>query len=1156
MGGTMTTYLDDSGNPVTQAAPPPVYLDPNTGEPADQSHGTLPDDKTATDAWRGAVYSKMLNTDPGYGYQNADEIDKQMRAINPDYDANDSFVGAVETGFEETPLGMLIRGKAPDNFDSDSAFLRFVHGTTSFITDPVVLVPTVAGALADVVVPGAAIGGFVGGSALDAGLRKTMMDHYQKGDVKSFGELADRASDALWAATKGALGAEAFSFAGDLPVPGAIADKPLAATALRGAYQASAIATAGALLDGRVPKLRDFEDSALAVIPLNLATGGLLLKGAETKQALMDNYAENGTSPEEAEVKLQAQPPVKPDPPEGLRPAIKFEGAVVEAAADEDHSDLSERTLGTKPVTMEELEADPTLADDVLRVPEIHDQPEIDLAYELKRDALAAGEDTDAHSIEELYERNSLKSGRGFVTPDGKFLSREQAKAWVKKNEPDVHAMWEDVSGDPKGVFHSEDYTEARDRVNARNLAEGADQLKAASPELNQFLARNRTELNEIKAGGKGSKYGNSVLRTLLVGPRNLIRAEGAQVVSRLQRLIPDSVDQEALSFMRDYRDDPQELQSAIEEIRNGDNENLKAFIPSMERALNPSPEMIQADQQITQYFAKALALGRETGTLDSGIDPARYSPRLFVKAAEESEARQGTGSSKFTTKTPNAIRREYLRLLDPLKSGDIEARTFNALDELGIYADRMGTAVSTKLLATELENTDLGKHGTQEEHPEGWVELNPGRRSLAGFYVPKVVADAIAPMLREGEPQVAGLLSMQNYVKGLELGLSAFHMKALTITAMNNMTFAEFTRSLKSDNQSPEFEAREQHAALYGLTTTKTGVPVESYQGLKASSLPTGLDKLYDVPVIKQVDAFAKAVTRETFDTIQRKFKVMDFSQKESAWIAKHPNATDVEYGSAMRGISKEVNAAYGGLNWDVLGVSKGMQNFSRLLMLAPDWTYSNVLNLKYTGEGGPAGSAARSFWVKSFVTGFALTAAMSELVGGKYDIKHPEMVYMGKDKDGKEMYANWFFAGAPKDSITLARRVIKDGALRGLAEFIVYKAGPIASTITSMAFNTDATGKPISKRGEDFAQQTKDQAEFAAGKVAPITGKNVVETVQRLLTDKDRDYSYKDVLEAVGDVVGVTTIHEDGKTGTGSSKGILGGGRRKGFHLPGMRR
>jgi hypothetical protein len=1117
-----------------------------------------PEDSGA--AWKASVHARMIGVTPGYAYQNHDEIEDQLRNRDADYDKG--FAYAAETGFEETPLGMLIRGKEADPFESSNVFERGVHNLVSFATDPVVMVPIVVGALADIAVPGAAIAGFVGGSALDAGLRKWMMENYEEGDTKSFGELADRAGDALWSATKGALGAEAFSVAGDIPVPGMIAEKPLASIAMKGMYQASAMTLAGSLLDQRMPRLRDFEDSALMVVPLNLATGGLMLGKGESKQALMDVYAKNGTTPQESADKLAAQPPVKPDPAPGLKSAINFGESFAEADENESHSDLASRVLSQKPVEMAELEADPKLADKVLQNPEIHEQAVIDRARTLKKEAIESGEPITAEAqqrgpqtIDQLYNRGEMKSGRGFVTPDGKFLDRNAAKRWVKENEPEVYKMWSDIAGGDKEELHAEDYGQARERVAGRNVAEGAADFDSMEQELARFFAGGRATLNGIKAGLKGADYGESALRTLLVGPHNMFVTEAAQLVGRLRKLEPDVVHQRAISFMRDYRKNPDALRSSIPEIKAGSNENLKQYIPSMERALEPTPEMMAADKMLTEYFTKALDRARQLGIMDSSIDPARYSPRMFVKAMDKGA--KGFGGSKFTEKTPHAIQREYLNLLDPLKSGDFEARTFNAFDELAIYGDRHAIAVSTKLFTTELRNTALGVEGTEDSHPEGWETL----RGSGGLYVPKVVSDALAPLLeRGGKPSaVAKFLHVQQVTKAIELGLSLFHIKTMGITAMNNMSVDGYVRAMHSDNSSPDFEAQERHHALYGLTTTKTGPEYEAYKGMNPSDIPTGFGRLTNLPIIKQVDGFAKYITKTTFDVIQRKFKVTDMSAQEAAWVAKHPEATNQEYGSAMRSIAKEMNAAYGGLNWDVMGVSKSMRDMYRMFLLAPDWTFSNIVNAKYAFQGGPAGSAARMFFVKSFATGFAMTAGMSLAIGGKYDptdIRHIDQVYLGKDKDGKEMYVNLFFAGAPKDAMTWVKKSMSDTPVAGTAEFVVNKAAPVIGTVGHMAMNVEYGGKPIYKKADSFGKKLADQSEYAAERLAPISAVSAVETVENALKDPNKEYSYKDLLELAGDAMGSQVIREGIKTGN-AGKGVLpGAGRGGGFHLPGVGR
>jgi len=1110
---------DAEGKPLTGEAPkepdvitalPPLHVTP----------------KIAGDMWKAGVHSKMLGVTPGMAYENRDEIDKQLRERGGDYDGelDDTIANDIKVGLEGSIFGLHHREKMPEKIHDPGMVDKFVSGLAEMVADlPFYAVGGLAGGAAGSEVPavGTAIGAAAGAFAVPSAVREALVLGIKNGEVKDFKDLLHRAADVTWEATKGAAVGTATELAGGLPVGGLIAKSGGATIAMKGLYQATALTTAADLLEGKLPSASDFASNAALIVPLNLVTHGMAMTHGDAKTALQDVFVKDGKTAKETKDILSAQPPAKPDLPEGLRPAIKFgEDAHLEGDVTETHTDLVARTLGTKPVVIDELEANPELVDKVLQNPKVHEQSVIDEAYRLKKEAIESGASDD-----ELPPRNQTKSGRGFVTPDGKFLTREQALSWMKENEPEVYEMWTKAG---QKELHSIDYKEARDRVSGMNLAEGSEPFDSMSNDLNVFWAGGRSVLNGIKAGLKGSEYGESAIRTLLVGPHNAFVAEAAQVVGRLRKMVPDVVDQRAISFMRDYRDNPQNLRTAIDQIKAGQNERLKAYIPSMERALKPTPEMLRADIQLTNYFRNALNRARQLGIMTSTIDPARYSPRMFVRQMGDAK---GFGGRRLTEKTPHAIQREYLHLLDPLKSGEFEARTFNAFDELAIYGDRHATAVSTKLFTTELRNSSLGVEGTRENHPEGWKLLS----GSDGLYVPEKIADAIEPMLARGGElsAVAKFLHVQQLTKAIELGLSFFHIKAMGITALNNMGVDGYLRTMHSDNSSPAFEAQERHHALYGLTTTKTGPEYEAYKGGHPSDIPTGFDKFTNLPLIKQVDSFAKSITKATFDVVQRKFKVADMSAKEAAWVAKHPEATEQEYASAMRSIAKEVNAAYGGLNWDVMGVSKGMRDMYRMFLLAPDWTFSNIINAKYAFQGGPAGIAARMFFVKSFTTGFAMTAAMSIAIGGKYDpsdLQNLDRVYLGIDKDGKKMYVNLFFAGAPKDLMTWVKKSISDTPIAGTAEFVVNKAAPVIGSIGHLAMNVEYGGKPIYKKTDTTAKQLADQGKYVAERVAPISLVSAVETIMRALKDPAQ-LSYKDLLELAGDAMGSQVVRESPK-------------------------
>lgn len=1156
------TEYDAEGNPIGAR--------PASASPLNAPRGTLPPlhvtPDISADIFKAGVHSKMLGVTPGVAYENKDVIDKTLRERGGEYDGElePTIANDIKVGLEGSIFGLHHREAMPDTVRNPGLMDRFVSGLSEMVADlPFYIAGGAAGGVAGSEVPvvGTAVGAGAAAFAVPAAVREALVLGIRNGDVKDFGDLLHRAADVTWAATKGAAVGAVTELAGGLPV-GKLGG--VAATAVKGLYQATALTTASDLLEGHLPSAQDFAGNAALIIPLNLVLHGMAMVRPEARQALMDVYAKDGTTPEEAGRNLSAQPPVKPDLPEGLRPGIQVGGGVVEGDAAETHADLAARTLPIKPISMEELEANPERADNVLQAPEINDQSVIDRAWQLKKEAIDAGEveaEEDKEkplAIDELYDRTAMKSGRGFVTPDGQFLSRMEARKWVKDNEPDVHALWqESVNGDKQAELHAEAYAEARQRAQARSLAEGDPTIAALPTENAQRLAAARAGLNKIKAGDQSTGYGKEVLRTLFAGQRDMRIAETTQVRDSLKKLIPDYRDQEALSILRDYKGTPDKLAADLERIRESGSDREKALIPSIERAMNPSTELLEADQKLTDYYSAALTEGRLLGFMESTIDPSHYSPHILTRILEGEQPSTGVGRPPMTMSTPYAKERSYPTILDALKTGKLDARTVNAVDALSVYGDRHATVVATKLLATELKNTELGKYGTQAKHPEGWVEMAPGqgafRRTFpvtdaegethvvsTALYVPKDVADALKPLF---EPGLKGtilspLLKSQGYVKALELGLSFFHMKALSITAMNNMSYADFARSLKSDTQSPEFAAAERGWAADGLTTAKTSTPYEAYEGLKKSSIPAGFDKLSNAPIIRQLDAAFKWTTHETFEVIQRKFKVQDASLKEASWMAKHPEATTEEHFAARRSIAKEINAAYGGLNWDVLGTGRTVRDVSRLFLLAPDWTFSNVLNAKYTFEGGPAGSAARMFWAKSFTTGFALTAAASIAIGGKYDptdVKHLDQVYLGTDEQGKEMYANWFFAGAPKDAMTLVKRSVSDSPIAGTAEFIVSKASPALGLLGGLAMNKQASGAPIYKRDDDAATQAKDQAEYVAGRIIPISGVSAVKTVSDALTDPNHEYSYKDLLNLAADALGSPTTSEGAATSSG---------------------
>jgi hypothetical protein len=344
-----------------------------------------------------------------------------------------------------------------------------------------------------------------------------------------------------------------------------------------------------------------------------------------------------------------------------------------------------------------------------------------------------------------------------------------------------------------------------------------------------------------------------------------------------------------------------------------------------------------------------------------------------------------------------------------------------------------------------------------------------------------------------------------QAFIKAVSVGMSVFHLKAENLAAQGNMGLAGWLKGQKADVESAWFKGEELDGASVGMVTTMHGRATEVYHAAQSRSFPTRLDIVRGLPGFKQVDNFAQWLTYETFDVGQRKFKVVDYALKKAAWMAKHLGATEEQLLEAKRSIAKEVNATYGSMHWENLGLNKNTLEVLRAFLLAPDWTYSNIFHLKYALEGGPAGKASRTFWARSLVTAIVLTQGMSIIASGKPSSSLTK-VYLGKDDQGREIYSNVFFSGSLKDSVTLVDNAATYGAIEGLGRTIASKMGPVSRAGLEVTVNKDWMGRDIAKRGEGFIAGTVKGAARLGSSLAPIPF-NVADIAKMLTDEQDHN-------------------------------------------------
>lgn len=238
----------------------------------------------------------------------------------------DSFLDALEAGWDISVSGLAIQRKSPDVVLQENAgmFYRIASQVGTLAGDlPAMIAGSLAGTAAGAsaggaigsVVPvagtaaGAAVGGVVGGGAgafaLPEAMRGVLMEMYDNDDIDSFSEFWEKSSaifiNTLKAGTIGAatagVGGAAGKFLKGVAAPTAVK------TSAQLASEVSTMVTVGAALEGKVPEPMHFIEAAIVV-------GGL--KGATMVSGKLRNiYGRTGKMPAEVAVEIQNNPAAK-----------------------------------------------------------------------------------------------------------------------------------------------------------------------------------------------------------------------------------------------------------------------------------------------------------------------------------------------------------------------------------------------------------------------------------------------------------------------------------------------------------------------------------------------------------------------------------------------------------------------------------------------------------------------------------------------------------------------------------------------------------------------------------------------------------------------------------------------------------------------------
>lgn len=616
-------------------------------------------------------------------------------------------------------------------------------------------------------------------------------------------------------------------------------------------------------------------------------------------------------------------------------------------------------------------------------------------------------------------------------------------------------------------------------------------------------------------------------IRREVSGDQNKQLATGNTLAANGRRAVKDPTAQSAIYFYNAVGGDVAKLRSYLtnKDVR------LDPYRSALQKALNLSPAEMEWAVKLRDAYDALGDYSRSLGTINHVRD--NYTNKLYVTEkpaknfvqsdAYRSGLSKSTGHSKPVT---------YANALDAVLGLDANGNevsatgkklaSTSAFDNFQILNSEMARANTNAKFREAMQRTGLGSEVPASHIPEGYSALEgmdrdipiPTHESLTApkgtfkwnqpnedgamvlhkrFVVPEGIVKGLAALTDADFAKRIGLLrkldKYQGIVKTIDLSYSAFHHLALASQILYQSKYGfdlvRNARQLREWAKSGEMDKLEQDFTRHTGMTTR----VESNQDI-LRDLTSGDDVLaraMNLPGIKQVAAGSKMSTDFLFDKIQRNLKVIDYANKSAKWIREHPKATDRELIEAKRSIASEINAAYGGLNWRALGVTRSQLSLLRLILLSPDWTLSNGILLGKAVSGGPGGKAAKSHLITAAVGSALLTEGLSYALHGRSTTNN-ERGHEFELELSPGVYVS-LFRGGISDIAKMYQLIHDVGPMRGVSQFASNKLAPLPRTAVGVISNYQL-GRPILvpfNPSQSWMHNTYDQLVRTGSLLAP---------------------------------------------------------------------
>jgi len=534
-----------------------------------------------------------------------------------------------------------------------------------------------------------------------------------------------------------------------------------------------------------------------------------------------------------------------------------------------------------------------------------------------------------------------------------------------------------------------------------------------------------------------------------------------------------------------------------------------------------PKEARDMVNQELKPRMEEFQKLMEDVGLLEKGQGIEDYITHLWdIPTGQKAVAERIR--SAFRSKTPFAKKRTIPTYFEGIKAG-LTPRTTKISEILTYYENVTNQAIAGKELLRAISETDVGNvklAGKQGQVPKDYVEID--HWAARGVLVHPEIAPALRKVFdntfRPGEWRHR--FQIANFaIKRLNLAWSGFHIVALGESALADSNAIRAGKAVKDlDN----LLALGKDAVEHGLTlsvpgdigkmTTDTWFRgqwrkwQESKEPL-VKLLGKGAELLHRSQLLLDNVLWDKVYTSVKLTSFYKNGELALLDQKNWAKWSKEAGGDPARTRKLiLREVADQVNDAYGGQNWwrwHKVMHNQGQRRTMQMLMLAPDWTLSN-LRIAGRAIGGFLGVGSktsqkfgRRYALNIAIKGF-LAAEAAQYLWLKYSLTDEEEAELVESAGGLHIWNNEEFGTIrwKKDEEGQWLMIKPFKQVREVFQFFVdpiKKLGAKASPVVRMVFEQFASedmgsGFPAPWEGQDFWDSVPERMKFAASNVIPF--------------------------------------------------------------------